>query len=407
MEALSLNDGNITDYILSQLGSDKYAWSSGMLVKQEEVFLKLYKFYLLQIRLSSKKLVDANEWGLADSIRAQIPLLYVLVYYNVFLQKNPPHENTYKDTDRIDINPEIQFSQPIPDLNKSTDALSLPWLDDVSENKSDEEYYVVLPEIIIKHYISRMALSDLEKFPFFNYVRGNIMAYTSPGIAFEIFGLKIILDRFELVLGHLVSGVFPFLRDTFSSSKILIKGVYLLPRICFGRSLTSKSDQELRDFLETKVDFHNFQKSIDVHADEWPRLLNLVKEGVLYYSPSTTSSSADLYVFWSDTILCFQFKAGAQTITPSKLVQEAEKTLLSSILSVRSVSLVFFGNSSTTLKADKDQYMSSGYIISYSKIIQNRKTDCQYTVPKNAEIILLSDSTRDLFFSSSNSQLLK
>jgi len=202
------------------------------------------------------------------------------------------------------------------------------------------------------------------------------------------------LDRFELDLGQrLVSGVLPFLKDSFSSSKTLTKGVYLFPRICSARSLQSKSDKELKRFLETEMNIYDFQHSIDVSVDQWPRLLKMVKEGVLYYSPSMTSSSADLYVFWSDTILCFQFKAGAQTITPSKLVKEAQKTLLPWILSARSVSLVFFGNLSRELSCKSDIYYRKDSIISSSK---NEK---QYTVPPNAEIILLSDSTRDWFFS--------
>jgi len=169
----------------------------------------------------------------------------------------------------------------------------------------------------------------------------------------------------------------------------------------------------LEDYLHNIFDFEENPTSIEVHSDQWPEILNSVYKGCIYFPGLSTSASGDLYVFWNDSLLSFQYKAGNQQITPSVLVSEAQKTILPSILlSKYKICFVIAGNISSELKIKENINsmtirFSENDIIQYKQKIEGKMQFMTYKVPINAEILLLTSKGMNWFFSSQNSDLFK
>jgi len=144
------------------------------------------------------------------------------------------------------------------------------------------------------------------------------------------------------------------------------------------------------------------------------------------YVPASKSHSADLYVFWSNSILAFQLKSGSSEIGLQIIIEECTKTIVPQLgnynitlvivaASLESHVKSLSGNGINVTKFSiqiepgvKLKWVSKKRVRTKNGPSESlEQKEIEYVIPPNAQLIILLEKGLELFLSSYNMSVIQ
>jgi len=233
-----------------------------------------------------------------------------------------------------------------------------------------------------------------------------------------------VVIRFQDNLFHhsgTFGSLFPFLEKSVVANQVLSDTTsYCFPKIV-DKNLTTNAKQNSKKIKECLNQQYPHLNYPEVNPADWGQLFDWAKKGVLYI-PAEKSASADAYVFWANgenvrRILAFQLKSGATPVTIANIIDECEKTFVPTLLTACQITLVvaaaslhntipsLCGNGITT--TNYAVRLDQGAVLKCIRVKEKKRIPTEYSLPKNAQLIILLKQGLESFISSYNIELVQ
>lgn len=261
--------------------------------------------------------------------------------------------------------------------------------------------YVVFPRVIVELFLRTTTFEDIAILPVYRRFKECLGTMLPPAILLEGLCRICLVARFkegdQFKPGQKFGTLFPFFHNSFIANCTLAEtDSYCLPKMVVNKA-TTWDPVKMVEFLYARFPQAYY---LEANVDKWNEIFRLGRKGALYV-PAAASSSADAYVFWDpSTILAFQLKSGAQTMSNAHIVDECKKTFVPSLEDCK-ITLVVVAASFAENNSQKQGthiLYGSGKKLAYKKANQT----LEYKIPANAEVIVLYKAGVEMLISSYN-----